>query len=205
MAETIKDGDIKKYKKWMIAVIDIYACQHKQMWRDETMLEVITKNEMSSKYACFMARAMYTFIICHEVAHIIYKHTKETSIRDELDADALGYEIFCALILDSENLTTLEFFEGLRRAPLALFDIFELVEYYKETIHNKTPLPSGHPLASLRKAALLNQFDFGNNVESFDLYLVISEKASALKHYIYEHRVGMREEVQRIHNDNFKC
>lgn len=201
---TEKDEDIKVYKRHMVALIDIFVCRKKNSGIDNVILEAIGKNDHSTKFACFMARAMYTYMLCHEVAHAALCHEEKIDYQQEFDADALGYELFYCLILNWDELKYLEFFPGLRRAPLALFDIFDLVEYFKREILEESEENPYHPLPYLRKAHLLDSFDFGDDEESFNLYLVISEQVSALKYYIYKHKETMRKEIKKIHaDDNF--
>lgn len=199
---TEKDEAIKVYKRHMVALIDIFVYRKKNSGLDKVILEAIGKNDHSTKFACFMGRAMYTYMLCHEVAHAVLQHEERVDYQQEFDADALGYEIFYCLILNCNDLQYLEFFPGLRRAPLALFDIFDLVEYFKKEILEQCEEKTHHPFPYLRKAHLLDSFDFGDDEESFDLYLVISEQVSALKYYIYKHKEIMREEIKKIHADD---
>jgi hypothetical protein len=203
MKETREKDDIRPFKRRMIAMIDIFVFRKKNTDFDEITMEVIGKNEHSTKFACFMARAMYTYILCHEIAHAVINYKGEKSLQNEFDADALGYEIFYSLILNSDNLKHLEFFPGLRRAPIALFDIFDLIDYFKREILDNYTVDTSHPAPFLRKAALLEQFDFGDDEESFNLYLVISERVSALKYYIYKNREVMKKEISKIHESDF--
>jgi len=194
-ASTIKDR--KALNRMLVSLIDIFACRNKDNIAQD-LLTIFTENDHSTKFACFMARAMYSFLLCHEIAHLALQHSN-VSWENEFDADALGYEIFYSAILNHENLKHLEFFDSLRRAPLALFDILDTLEYFKSVIHDHKGSPLTHPEPSLRKAALLDQFDFGDNEECFNLYLVISERAAALKYYIHKYRDVMKEEIKKIH------
>ena len=198
-AKAAKD-DLRQYKRYMVAAIDIFACRKKNSGIDEVFLEVVGKNEHSAKFACFMSRAMYTFMLCHEVAHTVLNQSADSSFQSEFDADALGYELFYSLISNSDKLNYLEFFQGLCRAPLALFDIFDLVDYFKREILDEFVEDPKHPAPFLRKAALLDQFDFGDDEESFNLYLVLSEQVSSLKYYIHKYKDVMRKEIKKIHD-----
>lgn len=202
MYNTEKEATAKDIKRHMVAAIDIFICRKKNTGLDSVLLEAIGKNDHSTEYACYMARAMYTYILCHEIAHVVLEHEEKRDYQQEFEADALGYEIFNWLILNSEELEYLEFFEGLRRAPLAVFDIFDLVEYFKNIILEEREANLYHPAPYLRKAHLLDKFDFGDDEESFNLYLVISEQVSALKYYIYKYKDTMRKEIQKIHQQD---
>ena len=199
MNNTEKDATAKDYKRHMVALIDIFVCRKKNSGLDSVLLEAIGKNDHSTEYACYMARAMYTYMLCHEVAHLVLEHDAKRDFQQELEADALGYDFLNWIIQDYEELEHLEFFEGLRRAPLALFDVFDLVEYFKKVVLDEAETDSYHPAPYLRRAHLLDKFDFGDDEESFNLYLVISEQASALKYYIYKYKNTMREEIKKIH------
>lgn len=202
MYNTDKEATAKEIKRHMVAAIDIFICRKKNTGLDDVLLEAIGKNDHSTKFACYMARAMYTYMLCHEVAHVILEHEEKQNFHQEFQADALGYKIFNQLIRNSEELEHLEFFEGLRRAPLALFDIFDLVEYFKNIILEEVEINPYHPAPYLRKAHLLDKFDFGDDEESFNLYLVISEQVSALYYYIYKYKDTMRKEIQKIHQQD---
>lgn len=197
-----KTKDNKGVSKFLVAAIDIFACRRKDNAPND-ILTIITENDHATKFASFVARAMFSFALCHEIAHSALKDPNDDWIK-EFHADALGYELLHSAILEHENLKHLEFFEGLRRAPLALFDILDLVEYYKQTILENVSSDKSHPPPTLRKAALLDQFDFGDNEECLNLYSVISERASALKYYIHKHRKGMREEITKIHESDYQ-
>ena len=199
MYNTEKDASTKDYKRHMVALIDIFVCRKKNSGLDNVLLEAIGKNDHSTQYACYMARAMYTYILCHEVAHVILEHDAKRDFQQELEADFLGYEFFNWLIQDYNELEHLGFFEGLRRAPLALFDVFDLVEYFKKVVLDEVEIDSYHPAPYLRKAHLLDNFDFGDDEECFNLYLVISEQVSALKYYIYNYKDTMGKEIRKIH------
>jgi hypothetical protein len=192
--------DIKAINRMFIGVIDTLVCRNVDISVDG-MIEIITKYENATKYACLFSRAMYSYYLCHEIAHIALNHTENTK-DNEYEADALAYEIFYATILNRASLKHLEFFQGLRRAPLALFDILDTVEYFKTEILDQPSNFTTHPEPFLRKAALLNQFDFGDDVESFNLYLVVSEKAVALKHYINKYKGALRVNIEKIHKED---
>lgn len=197
-------SDMRPYKRALIAIIDIFACRCRYVRIDEIVLDVMTKNEHITKFACFMSRAMYTFLLCHEIAHIVKKHgnvVDGNSIKNEFEADSVGYEIFNSLIKNADEHKHLEFFPGLQRAPLALFEIFDLVDYFRKEILDDEAQDINHPPSYLRKAALLEGFDFGDDKESFDLYLVVSERVSSLKYYIYKNRDMMRKVIQEIHEN----
>jgi hypothetical protein len=189
--------DKKRLNRLLVTIIDVFVCRHKDNAAAD-LFTVITENDHSTKFACFMQRAMYSFILCHEIAHIALQHSG-SSLINEFDADALGYEIFYSTILNADNLKYLEFFISLRRAPLALFDILDVVKYYQRVILDKEDNDTSHPEPILRKAALLDQFDFGDDEECFNLYLVISERMTALKYYIYKYKDVMREKIKEIH------
>ena len=195
---TDEPKDKKALSRMFIGVIDTLVCRNVDDCVDG-MLEIVTKYDNSTKFACLMSRAMYSFNLCHEIAHVALGHSDNSRI-NEFDADALGYEIFYSTILNHDILKHLEFFGGLRRAPLALFDILDVVEYYKLEILNQSSDYKIHPEPFLRKAALLDQFDFGDDPECFNLYLVISEKAVALKHYIDKHKDALRVNIRKIHS-----
>jgi hypothetical protein len=186
--------------RFLVAVIDIYACRHKD-YAPKNILEIITEMDNSTRFASLMSRAMYSFLLCHEIAHIALNHNDESWI-NEFNADALGYEIFSSAIRNRKNLKHLELFDGLARAPLALFELFDLINFFKSTILEINSVSSSHPNPLLRKAALLEQYNLGSDRDSFDLYLVISERASALKYYIHENKKIMRERVLEIHSSN---
>lgn len=190
--------DKKAINRLLVSILDIFACRHKNLGLDDFFATIITENDHATKFACFMARAMYSFMLCHEIAHVALGHAGNDML-NEFHADALGYEIFYSAIINCDNLEYLEFFDGLRRAPLALFDIFDLVNYFNRTIHDKNDESDSHPDPILRKAALLNQFDFGDDEECFNLYLVISERTTALRYYIYKYRDVMKREIKKIH------
>ena len=196
-------ADLRPYKRQMIASIDTFLCRRCDMGENDITLEAMTKSEYFTRYAVLMARAMYAFALCHEIGHLILEHQKKrfkSSIERELEADYAANQIFELLIKDEEQHKYLEMMDGLSRAPLALFDIYDLVDYYKREILDVETEGGDHPRPYMRRASLLDGFGFNDNENSFNLYSVLSERASSLKYYIHKHKVQMRNIILEIHS-----
>ena len=103
----------------------------------------------------------WTFVIGHELYHTQH-WKKESSIEDELLADAFGYEIFLHMIdeqkkghMDSE-LTV--YYDYLYLAPMMLMEYYKLLDFFKKLI-GKTEIQSTHPEPEKRQEQLFALFE----------------------------------------------
>jgi hypothetical protein len=95
------------------------------------------------------SRAMNIFIICHELAHVVYQHTKKNpSFEQELEADAKAVDFFKKIVDGGKSTGYVYIDPKLAGAPILLmhfFEFFNQCEYKasgKEFLREDThPLP----------------------------------------------------------------
>ena len=92
MTEPRDKEDSRIISNYLIGIVNLCSYHRENMGMNEYIAQTITKNEKAARNGCLFARAMISFMICHEIAHIALEH-KGQGIQEELEADALGLHI----------------------------------------------------------------------------------------------------------------
>lgn len=202
--QSIEGEEKKKYMRRLLALIDIYYFRNKYLQRGSDDLDVYINNQNSIYHAALVSRAMYTYLLCHEIAHIVLNpKQKPTDVEDEFTADALAYKYYSCLIQNEREHKYLVMYEGLRRVPLLLFDLMELKDFYQELILQKTSHSINHPDNAMRKSALLYQYEFGNDEECMDLYLLVYEQIESVRYFLYQACDNIRQNIANLHGQDY--
>lgn len=100
-------------------------------------------------------RAMWAFVLCHEIAHHRLGHLRITrATRHELQADRLGYVYFQKLIAQSQLTEHLRLSQNLQAVPCLFFKAYESWESWRGR-----PMTSEHyPSNAARRTALEERF-----------------------------------------------
>lgn len=158
--DRLSDDDERRLKNIFLGYIDTYANCGKMPIVNETIQKIYKAK--SAICGSAMARGILTFILCHEIAHVIINPLlKEVSFSEEFQADKLGCELYFELLLSKKTFESMRLDPSMNRAPLLLMDLLDLIDDYMMNITNK-PVASdcSHPPAEMRKCYLLNSFLF---------------------------------------------
>lgn len=103
----------------------------------------------------------WTFIICHELYHLINKQTTPTR-QDEIAADQYGYQLLMKMILAQKAgkmpKDIAVFYEHLYLAPVMLMGYYDLLDNYRAS-KGITTLYHEYPSPSERQERLFELFD----------------------------------------------
>lgn len=98
------------------------------------MCQLIDKLGIYAFQAISLANAINTYIICHELGHIIAEKDKAIKTDDELEADKIGIHLFFELLRNKDQFNNIYLEEFAVRAPLLFFKIMNTVNLFKANI-----------------------------------------------------------------------
>jgi hypothetical protein len=142
--------------------------------QDDLFNEMAEKNYNGAVMAGYTQMAMTTFILAHEIAHVLLGHTKATrrmsmcrggenipievlvtSHAEELAADDLAWGIYQEIVRDAEAWPTTKIEALYDAVPLYLFDLLAVLNARFEVVKREPPFDPDHPSPQERKAKLL--------------------------------------------------
>ncbi len=187
--ENVEEKQLFLLKNRIIEMIHINSKYNSSMKINKNHFGIY-KDEKRNFRAAIIARNMYAFIICHEIAHIMFVDDSLNKYDKELSADYFGMELYRDLIDDIDSIYNLHY--DYSSAPLIFFDILKLKnEYEKNILHNKCK--SEYPEASIRKYHLISCFDLFNHSynDKYEsntniLYMIYYEAITSLQFYLHQ-------------------
>jgi hypothetical protein len=136
--------------------------------------EMAKKSYDASVMAAYTQMAMTTFILAHEIAHVVLGHTKATrrlyvagreeevaievlltSHDEELAADEFAWRIYREIVRGAEVWPTVKLEALYDGVPLYLFDLLEVLNKRFALVNKRPPFDPHHPLPKERRARLL--------------------------------------------------
>lgn len=106
----------------------------------------------------------YTFLIGHEVYHIIFKSGND-KLQDELEADSFGYKSLITLILLQkcgklkQSIINI-YYEHNYLAPVFLFEYYQWKNLYQKSQNKDYNKDKTHPSPEVRSNNILEMFDY---------------------------------------------
>ena len=93
-----------------------------------------------------LSKAMITFVLCHEIAHVSAGHlSKKSDVQFELEADLLAIEYYDTILSHPNKSGYLSFGEDFLGAPIILFNYFSVSEKRLFTKTRVRPTRKSHP------------------------------------------------------------
>lgn len=142
------------------------------------LLEMIKRDYDLAEFSNYLAHAIKAFIIAHEIAHHILKHTQgimlksfsfngksvavpvdKRAIADEFEADRYAYKLFDLLLNTEDDSVYYTFCKyKLYFAPLFLFDLFRHLDLMFEKATGIKVIYNDHPHPNERIQALVQEY-----------------------------------------------
>ena len=195
--EDLSQEETDEIKKFIIGIMDLNSEKKLYTGPNDLYYEVMTYKKETTMQAAYISRAIIIFLILHEMAHIILPNLSD-SCENEHECDKLACSLFFGMIGKVIEFKDMEHISFISRAPLLLFDIFELLEFYRYEVYGIENNSGTHPKPFIRKGKLIESFAFSWDDGTSDLYLLIKDGIDEMKSYIYYKKDSIREVANSV-------
>lgn len=171
---------------------------------NDDFMKIITKDYDLTMLGSYCGASIFTFIICHEIAHHILGHTKkrkkmamtnhkgeidhididDVSQLQEFDADSFGFELYTSAIKNYSSLNNLKLNNQFLSVPLSFFLLLDILELFA------SPSNSTHPPANDRLNKINDLKIKINMNEDMEFYDALCEVIKEFKVWC-ENKVGL--------------